>query len=148
MVTNNMHDQPCKLHKPCRLLTCFPCRLGSCFAVFSKALHSRLLLRSHIQGNSELYLWFWATFLTSTPQLPFKRPQISSNGDHKALNRGTSGGVGKLMTFGRSGLLTAATKLHPRTAVFGCRISPQPLRTRQHRLGSDRKGCFNLHPPM
>ena len=26
---------------------------------------------------------------TSTPQLPFKRPQISSNRDHKALNRGT-----------------------------------------------------------
>ena len=31
---------------------------------------------------------------TSTPQLPFKRPQIPSNRDHKALNRGTLGGVG------------------------------------------------------
>ena len=30
---------------------------------------------------------------TGTPQLPFKRPQISSNRDHKALNRGTFGGV-------------------------------------------------------
>ena len=32
---------------------------------------------------------------TSTPQLPFKRPQIPSNRDHKALNRGTLGGLGK-----------------------------------------------------
>ena len=29
-----------------------------------------------------------------TPQLPFKRPQIPSNRDHKALNRGTLGGAG------------------------------------------------------
>ena len=32
---------------------------------------------------------------TSTPQLPFKRPQIQSNRYHKALNRGTLGGLGK-----------------------------------------------------
>ena len=31
---------------------------------------------------------------TSTPQLPFKIPQIPSNKDHKALNRGTFGGLG------------------------------------------------------
>ena len=31
---------------------------------------------------------------TSTPQLPFKRPQIPSNRYHKALNRGTLGGLG------------------------------------------------------
>ena len=32
--------------------------------------------------------------LTSTPQLPFKEHQIPSNRDHKALNRGTLGGLG------------------------------------------------------
>ena len=31
---------------------------------------------------------------TSTPQLPFNRSQIPSYRDHKALNRGTLGGVG------------------------------------------------------
>ena len=31
---------------------------------------------------------------SSTPQLPFKTPQIPSNRDHKALNRGTLGGLG------------------------------------------------------
>ena len=31
---------------------------------------------------------------TSTPQLPFKIPQIPSNRDHKALNRWTLGGLG------------------------------------------------------
>ena len=29
-----------------------------------------------------------------TPQLLFKRPQVPSNRDHKALNRGTLGGAG------------------------------------------------------
>ena len=29
------------------------------------------------------------------PQLPFKESQIPSNGDHKALNRGTLGGLGR-----------------------------------------------------
>ena len=38
---------------------------------------------------------------TSTPQLPFKIPQIPSNRDHKALNSGTLGGVG---TWGPSDL--------------------------------------------
>ena len=31
---------------------------------------------------------------SGSPQLPFKTPQIPSNGDHKALNRGTLGGLG------------------------------------------------------
>ena len=31
---------------------------------------------------------------SSTPQLPFKEPQIPSNADHKALNGGPLGGVG------------------------------------------------------
>ena len=39
---------------------------------------------------------FWRDFewsgTTSTPQVPFKTPQIPSNRDHKALNRGTLGG--------------------------------------------------------
>ena len=30
---------------------------------------------------------------TSTPQLPFKRPPMPSNRDHKALNRATLGGL-------------------------------------------------------
>ena len=37
---------------------------------------------------------------TSTPQLPFKEPQIPSNRDHKALNRGTLGGLGIDMVYG------------------------------------------------
>ena len=31
---------------------------------------------------------------SSTPQLPFQRPQIPSNRYQKALNRGTLGGLG------------------------------------------------------
>ena len=38
---------------------------------------------------------------TSTPQLPFKTPQIPSNRDHKALNRGTLGGLGRAYTWDR-----------------------------------------------
>ena len=41
-------------------------------------------------------LFFWTTWLsTSTPQLPFKKPQIPSNRDYKAPNRGTLGGLGR-----------------------------------------------------
>ena len=36
---------------------------------------------------------------TSTPQLPFEEPQIPSNRDHKALNRGTLGGLGRGTSF-------------------------------------------------
>ena len=39
---------------------------------------------------------------SSTPQLPFKEPQIPSNRDHKALNRGTLGGLGLFMFFNES----------------------------------------------
>ena len=39
-------------------------------------------------------LQFWVSESTSTPQLSFKRPHIPSNRDHKALNRGTLGGLG------------------------------------------------------
>ena len=35
---------------------------------------------------------------TSTNQLPFKTPQIPSNRDRKALNRGTLGGLGREFT--------------------------------------------------
>ena len=42
--------------------------------------------------------WF-----TSTPQLPFKRPQISSNRYHKALPRGTLVGLGTDHCFGYCG---------------------------------------------
>ena len=45
---------------------------------------------------------------TSTPQLPFKRPHIPTNRDHKALNRGTLGWsryIPELKPFGRSGSL-------------------------------------------
>ena len=37
------------------------------------------------------------------PQLPFKTPQIACNGDHKALHRGTLGGLGKRNSMGASG---------------------------------------------
>ena len=36
----------------------------------------------------------------SDPQLAFKRPQIPSNRDHKALNRGTLGDVGRDSDYG------------------------------------------------
>ena len=46
----------------------------------------------------------WSSFLeprpnisTSTPQLLFKTPQLPFNRDHKALNRGTLGGLGSLV---------------------------------------------------
>ena len=38
--------------------------------------------------------------LMSTTQLPFNTPQIPPYRDHKALNSGTLGGVGKAMVFG------------------------------------------------
>ena len=37
------------------------------------------------------------TTSTSTPQLPFKRPHTPTKRDHKALNRGTLGGLGILV---------------------------------------------------
>ena len=39
----------------------------------------------------------WCLF-SSTPQLPFKTPQIPFNRDHKALNSGTLGGVGSSLS--------------------------------------------------
>ena len=36
---------------------------------------------------------------TSTPQLPFEIPHIPTNRDHKALNRGTLGGLGIYLSF-------------------------------------------------
>ena len=48
-------------------------------------------------GLGRLVFWFDASFgCSSIPQLPFKRPQIPSNRDHMALNRGTFGGLGPL----------------------------------------------------
>ena len=38
-----------------------------------------------------------------SPQLPFKRPQIPSNRDHKALKKGTLGAVGGGVYFGYFG---------------------------------------------
>ena len=40
-----------------------------------------------------------ALYRPAPPQLPCKEPQIPSNRDHKALNRGTLGGVGGLLPF-------------------------------------------------
>ena len=37
----------------------------------------------------------YLTASTSTPQLPFKETQIPFNRDHRALNRGTLGGLGR-----------------------------------------------------
>ena len=48
-----------------------------------------------LKGYSALQHDFWyALYTPSTPQLPFTRPQMPSNGDHKALNRATLGGAG------------------------------------------------------
>ena len=59
------------------------------------SVHSDLYLTQSVQVVKD---YFAETMLdiryTSTPQLPFKEPQIPSNRDHKALNRGTLGGLG------------------------------------------------------
>ena len=44
--------------------------------------------------NSGMCLKFVTRIPTSTPQLPLQEPQIPSHEDHKALNRGTLGGLG------------------------------------------------------
>ena len=50
-------------------------------------------------------------FLSSTPQLPFKIPQIPCNRDHhKALNRGTLGGLGFFLG-------VASCSLHEETSL-------------------------------
>ena len=55
---------------------------------------------------------------TSTPQLPFKRPQIPSNRDHKALNRGTLGGAGTTRAVSQS--LRLSQRVSPvKGQVFG-----------------------------
>ena len=40
------------------------------------------------------YIYIHRQMHSSTPQLPFQRPQIPSNRDHKVFNRGTLGGAG------------------------------------------------------
>ena len=40
---------------------------------------------------------------SSTPQLPFKEPQIPFNREHKALNRATLGGLGSCRSFQSKG---------------------------------------------
>ena len=63
-------------------------------------------------------------FLTSTPQLPFKRPHIPTNRDHKALNRGTLGGLGKDSTRNRlERSLPASRSVSPRASAS----PPRPL---------------------
>ena len=70
---------------------------------------------------------FWLDNLdhTSTPQLPFKRPQIPSNRDHMALNGGTLGGLGIGVVESRIGgststILQGAGLIRtPRTAYSG-----------------------------
>ena len=49
------------------------------------------------------------------PQLPFKKPQIESNRDHKALNRGTLGGLGMEAGLG----LLVQVGFRP-VRVYGC----------------------------
>ena len=62
--------------------------------------------RSHYCGDARVYFAFemvlpgsmnpkWR-FQPATPQLPFKRPQTPSDRDHKALNRDTLAGLGKI----------------------------------------------------
>ena len=40
-----------------------------------------------------IHMYIYIYMFTSTPQLPFKRPQIPSNRDHKAVYRGTLRGL-------------------------------------------------------
>ena len=47
---------------------------------------------TQLRGLSTVSLWFRS--FTSTPQIPFKEPQIPSSRVYKALNRGTLGGLG------------------------------------------------------
>ena len=47
---------------------------------------------SALEPDCQILMFVWS--LGPTPQLPLKEPQIPSHGDHKALNRGTLGGVG------------------------------------------------------
>ena len=56
--------------------------------------HTSAYIYVSIYPSIYLISMYVCMYYTSTPQLPFKEAQISSNGDHKALDRGTLGGVG------------------------------------------------------
>ena len=76
-----------------------------------------------------IYIYVYA----STPQLPFKIPQIPSNRDYKALDRGTLGGLGVYICLKRATLGTAVVDLkgegacHKECATLVCFLAwPQP----------------------
>ena len=60
-------------------------------------------------GNDLLSVLLMFRVTTSTPQLPLKEPQIPSNRDHNALNRGTLGGLGRSVNIAAKGSLGCYT---------------------------------------
>ena len=57
--------------------------------------HSRPLASARLSSLEDgLFSVMFVGLCPAPPQLPFKRPQIPANRDHKALSRGTSGGLG------------------------------------------------------
>ena len=72
----------------------------------------------------------------STPQLPFKRPQIPSNRDHKGLNRGTLGGLG----------VYPAVFIQPRSTVEAKKLEYYRLpTTKPTKEGAPANITINLH---
>ena len=68
------------------------------------------------------------------PQLPFKLPQVPSNGDNKALNRGTLGGLDS--GFNTGGLLDVSGGESTHCGRTVARGEPLGCRERTHRPGS------------
>ena len=92
----SLYIQICKFVRSCLYVqrhnidTTFILSLVYTHKQVSVCIHARLLLvysLIHFTG-------FCIHIYTSTPQLPFKRPHIPSNREHKALARGTLGGLG------------------------------------------------------
>ena len=63
--------------------------LTSWLQLYAELWQDLLHLTSDALGRTPKWVY------SKNPQLPFKRPQIPSNGDRMALTRGTSGGVGE-----------------------------------------------------
>ena len=62
--------------------------------LFALGLHRAKTLFIRLKLAQRLSPIFDTSSTPSTPQQPSKTPQIPSNRDHKALNRGTLGGLG------------------------------------------------------
>ena len=77
-------------------------------------------------------LWPLIAQSNSTTYLPFKEPQIPSNRDHKALNRGTGGGLGRWycrasgLKVGKVSILGALRTLKVNLDVLGLKNLSRP----------------------